>query len=356
MKNTKKDISVKNYHLQTSQVIAPFAIPGAGTAQMVTKDDFPVLNGVTCYTLEIWQESMRLPHWHPNVSELGYVVSGSIEVILWRSPGETAVFTLTEGMCWFIPQASLHCLNNLGPEPAQLLVGFSSDQPQDIDLHVAFNGVPAALRDAYTSPHTQLREWHGSTQNVLVGPLRLDPAVHHVLLTSPYGFDLAQTTPLFSDTALGSVIWAVKSNWSILKNISLLRARLKPGASRDAIWYPDAGTLYVVARGTGRFTLIIAHEEPHSFDAGLHDYIFVPTGVLHTFCNNGTDDFEVIAFFTQDNPQPEVSLSVSTAFFPPSIIHTAMTHFGNEQEGGNPLKNLKHTKTSPYLLKLESPK
>jgi len=35
--------------------------------------------------------------------ELGYVISGAIEVILWRSPGESAVFTLTAGMCCSFP-------------------------------------------------------------------------------------------------------------------------------------------------------------------------------------------------------------------------------------------------------------
>jgi len=63
----------------------------------------------------------------------------------------------------------LHCLNNIGKEHAKLLVGFSSDTPQDIDLPVAFNGIPALLRDAYTSPHEELRKWSGIKANVLVG-------------------------------------------------------------------------------------------------------------------------------------------------------------------------------------------
>jgi oxalate decarboxylase/phosphoglucose isomerase-like protein (cupin superfamily) len=55
---------------------------------------------------------MRLPHWHPNASELSYVKIGKVRNYIWLSPGETAVFTVSEGMCWFIPQGALHSLES----------------------------------------------------------------------------------------------------------------------------------------------------------------------------------------------------------------------------------------------------
>jgi len=174
-----------------------------------------------------------------------------------------------------------------------------------------------------------------------------------VLTASPYGFDLAKVTPLFNDEKLGSVIWGVKSNWNILENISVLRAHLKPGVARDPIWYPDAGTLYVVSQGVGQFNIIVSNSDPISLDVEMYDYIFVPAGVLHTFMNISTQDFEVTAFFTKADPQPEVSLSVATAFFPDSIRKSAMTEYGNENKSGDPLKDLKYNTVSPYLLKIE---
>lgn len=343
-------IPLHAYHLQTARNIPPFSTDKTGKAYVVSKNNFPILDGVTCYTLEVWEESMRIPHWHPNASELGYVVSGEIEVMIWRSPGESAVFTLTKGMCWFIPQASLHSLNNIGNEPAQLLVGFSSELPQDIDLPVAFNGIPAPLRDAYTSPHTELRQWKGVIDNPLIGYCPVDPALSRVLTASPYGFDLAKVTPLYNDSHLGSVVWGVKSNWNILEYISVLRAHLKPGAARDAIWYPDAGTLYIVSQGQGEFHIITEGVIPEPIYVTRFDYIYVPVGVLHTFMNTSDKDFEVIAFFTRANPQPEVSLSVSTSFFPDTVRRAAMTEYGSVRTSGDPLKHLIYTTVSPYLL------
>ena len=343
---------LEEYRLQTLKKINPIEAKKVGTARMVGKDNFPVLDGVTCYSVELWEECMRLPHWHPNAAELGYVVSGRIEIMIWRSPGESAMFTLGPGMCWFIPQAALHSLNNVGKERAVLLVGFSADRPQDVDLPVAFNGVPVPVRDAYTSPHSELRKWKGVASNPLVGRFHFPQTVNEVVTGSPYGFDLAKVTPLFSDNEMGSVVWGVKSNWPILDSISVLRARLKPGVARDAIWYPDAGTLYVVSQGKGQFHLIIENQEPSPFEVGLLDYIFVPTGVLHTFINSYKEDFEVIAFFTQANPQPEVSLGVSTAFFPKTILKSSMTEYGTEHKAGDPFKDLKEMAVSPYLLRV----
>lgn len=345
------ETNINSYHLKTTGQIKCSLTKDVGSAYVVGKDNFPVLDGVTCYTVEVWEECMRLPHWHPNASELGYVLDGAIEIIIWRSPGESAVFALGPGMCWFIPKASLHSLNNIGNKKAKLLVGFSVDSPQDIDLPVAFNGIPAPMRTSMASPHEELRQWNGPISNPLFGRYSPDPDVKRIMTGSPYGFDLAKVTPLLKDNELGSVVWGVKSNWSILEEISILRARLEPNAARDPIWYPDAGTLYIVGKGKGQFNIIITDQKPTTIDVCLYDYIFVPMGVLHTFTNNSAEPFEVIAFFTKADPQPEVSLSVATAFFPNNVRRDALTRYGTEELGGDPLSNLIHHEVSPYLIR-----
>ena len=347
-------MSTNNFHLQTLAQIKAFSQKDMARAWLVYKDNFPALQDITCYTLELWDESMRVPHWHPNASELGYVVSGTVQIIIWRSPGESSVFNVSAGMCWFIPQGALHSLNNLGPKKAQLLVGFSSDTPQDMDLAVAFNGVPVFLRDAYTSPHEELKKYQGVISNPLVSKFTPLPYSTEQPTGSPYKFDLAQVTPLFSDPMLGSVVWGIKSNWSILEHISILRGRLKPGVARDAIWYPNVGTLYIVAQGSGQFQYVVADQKPQIFDMKQFDYIFVPMGFLHTFVNNSGDDLEMIAFFSKANPQPEVSLSVATSFFPESIRKQAMMQYGGRDDKGDPLKYLNYTSVTPYLIKVKS--
>lgn len=347
------DLKTTSFLLQTTKSVTPHNIKEIGSAYIVDKDIFPVLEGITSYALEIWEECMRLPHWHPNACELGYLISGKLEIIIWRSPGETAMFTLTAGMCWFIPQAALHSLNSIGDENAVMVVGFSAAKPTHLDLPVAFNGIPVAIRDAYTSPHSELRNWTGVISNPLFGKCPVNPNINQIMTGSPYGFDFAAVPPLFQNNEMGSVSWAIKDNWNILQDISILRARLKQNIARDPIWYPDTGTLYVVTKGQAEFHIIISGIEPVPFKVSHLDYIFVPVGVLHTFINTSNEEFEVIALFPNANPLPEVSLSVSTGFFPNSVRKAALTEFATENKSSDPLQHLIYDKVSPYLIKVK---
>lgn len=346
--------NLKDYHLETLKVVTPDSVENMHTIHMVDKNNFPPLDGVSCYQVEIWEDSMRLPHWHPNASELGYVASGAIEIFIWRSSGETAVFTIKAGMCYFIPQAALHSLNNIGSEPAKLIIGFSEAIPQDIDLPVAFNGLPLPLRNAYTSPHKDLQNWSGVIQNPFCGKLPVNEALHHARTGSPYAFDFGATPPLFIDPELGSVVWGIKDNWNILEGMSVLRAHLKPGTARDPIWYPDAGTLYIVSKGSAEFHIIIKDHEPNPFTVNYLDYVFIPCGVLHTFINKSSEDFEVIAFFSKANPLPEVSLSVATAFFPNSVRRASLNEYAHADKSGDPLKHMNFGTRLPYILPISS--
>lgn len=343
---------IQDFHLRTHKIIRPFVAGKGGTEYIVSKDNFPILDGIACHTLELWEECMCIPHWHANASELGYVISGMIEVIVWRSPGESAVFTLGPGMCWFIPRGAMHSVNNVGTERAKLLISFSSDRPQRMDMPVAYHSLPAPVRDAFTAPHIQLREWEGVKENPLLGYCPIQMAIRAVTTGSPYGFDFAKVTPLFNDTELGSVAWGVKNNWNSLEDISVQRAHLKSGVSRDPIWYPDSGALYVITKGKGEFRLVMTGQEPSVLEVEQYDYIFVPAGTLHTFSNTGKDDFEVVAFFSKASPQPEVSLSVATAFFPNTVRKAAMTQFVSEHKPGDPLRDMNYKDVSPYLLKV----
>ena len=330
----------------------PARFPDLGDVYVVNSTNFPVLAGVTCLIAEMKAKTQRLPHWHPNAAELGYVIEGEIEIMLWRSPGETTRCTLKAGDCWFFPQGSLHLINNVGAGLARVLVGLSNASPGDVDLPVAFNGLPPAVR--FAVGRQPLVEWVGPAKNPTFGSAPSKPRQPDGQVTSPYGFELAAVTPLFDQPALGSVVWGVQDNWSILESISMLRAQLQPGTARDVIWYPDANTLYVVTKGRADFYLIQSGVEANPLAATVYDYVFVPEGVQHTFVNTGDGEFEVVAFFSNGNPRPEVSLSVATAFFPPALSTAALTQYYGQTatQPTLPLAELQNRTRTPYILKL----
>ena len=337
------------YFLKTNKVVPPTTILNRGTLQIVTQPKFPVLNGLSGAIIELYDDSMRLPHWHPDANEMGYIISGTIEVYLWLSFGETSVFTVNKGECYFIPIGALHSLNKISGEDVTILLGFDNANFTSTDLPVAYNGIPIPVRTAYTSPHSQLKNYVGPISNPGLG--QFPPAKKYADISSPYRANFQAVTPLFHEPDVGSVIWAVKSNWPILKGLSIIRNQLCPGITRDAIWYPDAAVLYIVTRGKGKFNLVIAGHEPVTKTVRASDMIFVPQGILHCFYNDSDKKLELIGFFSNENPSQEVSLAVSTYFFPPGIRNYSLTHYGNESRPGQPLEELKDFKKLPYLLR-----
>ena len=95
---------LKNYLLKTLKEVSPTMATNIHSIHRVNKNNFP-------------------PHWHPNDSELGYVLKGTIEDFIGSSTGETAVFTVSAGLCYFISQSDLYPLNDKTQWPYLMLLG-----------------------------------------------------------------------------------------------------------------------------------------------------------------------------------------------------------------------------------------
>lgn len=347
---------MSQYVFKPKENINPL-VSSNGKVWEVYPKDFSILTGITCFMLELYDESMRLPHWHPNANELGYLLSGKLEIYMWKYTGTASVYTISPGMCWFIPMGTLHSLNNISDKTVVSVIGFNNANAQNIDLPVAFNGIPLPVRSVFTSPHSDLRNWKGTINNPFLGDLPLAyKGDKNRDLASPYRIDLNKVAPLYNGN-LGSVVWAIKDNWNILTDagISIMRIRLKPCTARDPIWYPDVVTLYVVTNGSAEFHIILPDVEPQVIKANEFSYVFVPIGTLHTFINtSSTKELEVIAFFDGENPQPEISLLLSTEFFPKEISNYALTRYANSSrpEDVEPLNNLVPINQTPYIIQL----
>ena len=351
----------------------PQGIVGLGTTTFISQAVFPALagHGLSGLHVEVCDDAQRIPHWH-DCNEIGYMVSGTLQLLLWRSPTEADVLLVPPGWLYYVPQGTLHSGNTVSDgEPCVIAIGFDKSDASTADLPVAFGGLPAPVRDAYTSPHAQLRAYVGPTSNPL---FTRDPLHGHVLArakqrhshrradddnpghNSKYRFDVNAARPLFRHRALGSVVWAVSSNWHVLSEtraaLSFIRVVLRPGTVRDAIWWPDASVLYAVTRGRASITLVLPGAQSMALDVDVTDRVLVPRGVLHTIAHastGGDQDLEVVGFFNTANPLPEVSLLAATNFFPKRIANASLAA-GTECKPRPLVEALKPATTSPYIL------
>ena len=106
-------------------------------------DRFPISTTVTGVVLDLEPGGLRELHWHPNADEWQYVISGKVSETLFGSHGRFRTETLNAGDVGYAPQGYGHSLENVGDEPARLLLGFNTGHYEAIDLSTWLAGNPA---------------------------------------------------------------------------------------------------------------------------------------------------------------------------------------------------------------------
>ena len=106
------------------------------------------LSGLFFY-YKLFNQAMRVPHWHANAVEMGVVVNGQMKITIWDGPGDSSEFTVGKGEMWMIPQASVHSLENVGSEELDFILVYNSAYAEDRDFSTAW----AALPDKYWRKH-----------------------------------------------------------------------------------------------------------------------------------------------------------------------------------------------------------
>ena len=336
----------------------------------VTSNEFPILQGrrITSFVAEIYDEAMRVPHWHPGASELGYVQSGKMSVSIWKSPGEASTtFTVERGQMWFIPVGALHCLNSLGEEPLRLLLSFDQSDPATNDLSLAWNAIPIPiLRSMVDHPHDALIRWRRNARVddnylILPDPRRegLPPSDANIL--SPFRIDLDAMIPLSpkSPESPGTAIWVVKDNWPILNegNMAMLFASSDAKTALDPIWWPDSDSLFFVLTGKAEWMIV----DPYSakainFRAKSGDMVLVPQGYLYTYRNLRESSYQVLQTFNRNQPSLPVSLAVSTSHMPVGPRNDAMAVPGQLDtvipRNVDVFSDLRYTIRSPFFIRI----
>ena len=81
------------------------------------------LSGLLFY-YQLYDHSMRVPHWHANAVEVGVVLNGKMKIVIWDGLGKPDIFTVEKNETWLIPQASVHALENVGDTELTFFVAY----------------------------------------------------------------------------------------------------------------------------------------------------------------------------------------------------------------------------------------
>jgi oxalate decarboxylase len=112
----------------------PIVGPG-GTARIVDSSNFPAATTIAGAYVEIEPDAMRELHWHPNVDEWQYYISGRARMTVFAASGTAATFDYQAGDVGYVPFAMGHYIENIGNEPIRFLEMFRSDHYADVSLN-----------------------------------------------------------------------------------------------------------------------------------------------------------------------------------------------------------------------------
>jgi oxalate decarboxylase len=110
-----------------------------GSARILNCKNFPKLEKLALFSLRIYKNGIREPHWHPNADELNYVISGKARLTILSPDGTKDHFELKVGQGSIIPAGYFHHIENIGKEELHMAVYFGNSNPDDIGLSGALS-------------------------------------------------------------------------------------------------------------------------------------------------------------------------------------------------------------------------
>ena len=78
--------------------------------------------------------ALRFARYAYPPNELGYCVTGEPLVTVFADSNRHSVFSISAGQMFFVPSGALHAIENVGGEPAEAIIAFSDERPQDFGL------------------------------------------------------------------------------------------------------------------------------------------------------------------------------------------------------------------------------
>jgi len=146
-----------------------------GYLRAATKTNLPVLQDLGILTFGLNEKGIVEPHWHTNAGELIYIVKGKTRISILSPHGEHTVAEVDAGGGAFAPASHFHSIENIGPEPVEVIAFFSAADPDYVGAGQAMSACsPEVLSSIFNLPLEQFRDFTPP-----MGPVVIASSVTH---------------------------------------------------------------------------------------------------------------------------------------------------------------------------------
>lgn len=160
-------VPVKYSHRLLAQT--PIRVAG-GQVRIVDSSNFPAATTIAAALVEIAPGGLREMHWHPNIDEWQYYISGHARMTVFASGGKARTFNYQAGDVGYVPFAMGHYVENTGDETVRFLEMFRSSYFADISLNQWMALTPPELVQAHLNLDQQTMAALRKDKPVIVSP------------------------------------------------------------------------------------------------------------------------------------------------------------------------------------------
>lgn len=280
--------------------IKPQKSTAAGSLTAVTSKETPGLVNISFANLRLQKRGSLEPIWHPNASKIGYCVEGNVLVSM-RTPRTVETFTVKKGEMFFIPQGYVHHIENIDENVSVISFALNNSNPETMHFSEAVYSISdSVFNSTFNSKSGFVDGLKKSRSKDLIKtlpPLKKVPSP----IKSSYKFDIEESEKAVL-TKGGYVQLGTKVNLPTLDGLGILGFGLNPKGIVEPHWHTNAGELVYIVKGKTRITVLSPDGNVDVLEVNAGEGAFAPASYFHNIENVGTDDVEVVAFFSHDDP------------------------------------------------------
>ncbi|MGW0158015.1 cupin domain-containing protein [Mycobacterium sp. NPDC003323] len=298
-----------------------------GSIQRVTADNFGILRRLSIKRLVLNPGAMRTPHWHANANELTYCVAGTALVSVLDNGSRFSSFVVTAGQMFHIDSGALHHIENIGEQPAEFIIAFRHERPEDFGFGATMGAfTDAVLGNTYDLPAADLSTIRRGTEDRKLAGRAGDPDIPpSAYFKDPHRFDI-EGQPAGLTYAYGNARFARDQFWPALKDISMYSLRIAEDGMREPHWHPVTAEMGYVQHGDARMTIMNPDGTLDTWNLTAGDLYFIPRAYPHHIENTGSDPWHFLIFFDQPFPA-DIGYRASVSAYSRNVLAAAFdTH------------------------------
>ena len=296
-------IGRRSKHTTSLRAAKPFYDTELGSIQRLTAQELPILKNLSIKRLILAPGSIREPHWHANANELTYCLQGKLLVSILDTGNEFSNFTLEAGEMFHVKSGSLHHIENVGDEEAELIIAFRHECPVGFSLHASFGAISdAVFGNTYDLKSDAFASMSRSTESKYIvqrqGKPNIPSTAHLPDLHKFNVEEMQASTRSVNDSAKPTR----SQSWPALDNMSLYSLRSEEEGMREPHWHPSTGEMGFVHRGEARMSVLDPNGSVDTYYLKPGDVYFIPSAYPHQIEMIGDEKIHFLIFFDQPTP------------------------------------------------------